>query len=247
MVPHSHLNRFVARLHELVPLSADDQSALLALQGDIIQVRANCDVVPPGSEVDCAYLLVHGLVARFAQLKNGDRQLTALHIPGDMADLHSVPVRRSITAIEALTTSTLLRIPLVAFRTLLRERPAVAEALWAYAAVESAIVERWTASVARQAARPRMAHLLCEIGSRMQHAGLGDRCDFTLEMTQAQLADALGLTPVHVNRTLQGLRKESVLSTLFRRFQIHDWERLAAIGEFNPEYLLLPNPELRAA
>ena len=247
MVPHSHLNRFVARLHELVPVSAGDQSALLALPGDIIQVRANCDVVPPGSEVDSAFLLVHGLIARFAQLKNGDRQLTALHIPGDMADLHTVPVPRAITAIQALTTSTLLRIPLVAFRTLLRERPAVAEALWAYAAVDSAILERWTASVARQAARARMAHLLCEMGSRMEHSGLGDRRDFTLEMTQAQLADALGLTPVHVNRTLQSLRKDGVLSTLFRRFQIHDWERLAAIGEFDPDYLLLPNPELRAA
>jgi CRP-like cAMP-binding protein len=247
MVHPSHLDQFVSRLNQLVPLSVDHQAALLGLPGKIIQVRANGDVVAPGSEVENAYLVIHGLIARFSQLRSGERQLIVLHVPGDMADLHTVPVPRAITAIEAVTTSTLMSIPLPAIRSLVRERPTVAEALWAYAAVDAAILARWTASVGRQPARGRMAHLLCELGLRMECAGLGHRSDFNLEMTQAQLGDALGLTPVHVNRTLQALRKEGILTTIDRRFIIQQWDELAAIGEFEPDYLVLPADELRAA
>jgi CRP-like cAMP-binding protein len=241
------LERFVSRLDELVPLLADDRRALLGLHGPIVQVRARADVVTPGTDVACAYLLLHGLVARFAQLKSGLRQLTVLHIPGDAADLHAIPVSRAITAMEALTTSTLMCIPLVTIRSLAVERPAIAQALWAYAAVDAAILARWSASWARLPARSRMAHLLCELGMRTENAGLNARCDFELDMTQSQLGDALGLTPVHVNRTLQSLRQAQIISTAGRRFLIKDWDALAELGEFDPDYLLLPDSELRAA
>lgn len=247
MVFNSPLERFVSRLDELAPLSAGDRSALLALHGPVIQVRARTDVIVPGAGVGCAYLLLHGLVARFSQLKSGTRQLTVLHIPGDAADLHTIPVPRANTAMQALTTSTLMCIPLVTLKSLALERPAIAQALWAYSAVDAAILARWSASLARQPARARMAHLLCEVGMRMEHAGLGSRRDFELDMTQAQLGDALGLTPVHVNRTLQSLRQAKIVSTEGRRFVVKDWAALAEIAEFEPDYLLLPNAELRAA
>jgi CRP-like cAMP-binding protein len=241
------LERFVSRLNELVRLSAHDRKALLKLHGPVIQVRARADVVTPEAEVAYAYLLLHGLVAGFTHLKGGPRQLTVVRIPGDVADLHTVPVPRATTAIEALTTSTLMCIPLVSLRSLAVERPAVAQALWAYAAVDAAILARWSASLVRRPARARMAHLLCELAMRMENAGLGTRCDFELDMSQSQLGDALGLTPVHINRTLQGFRRERIISTFGRRFVVNDWDALAEVGEFDPDYLLLPNSKLVVA
>lgn len=247
MVMNPPLERFVSRLSELTSLSPEDRKALLALSGPTIQVQARTDVVAPGADVSCAYLVLHGLVARSAQLKDGQRQITVILLPGDVADPHTVPVPRATTALEALTTSTLMCIPLVTLRSIALDRPIIAQALWAYSAVDAAIVARWSASLARQTAQGRMAHLLCELSLRMEEAGLGSRCDFQLEMTQSQFGDALGLTPVHVNRTLQSLRKTGAISTAGRRFLIHDWKRLAEMGEFDPAYLLMPGAEAVAA
>lgn len=247
MVAVPQLERFVGRLNELTPLSTEDRQALLQLHGPVIQVRARADVVTPGSEVGCAYLLLHGLVARFTQLKSGLRQLVVLHIPGDTADLHTVPVPRPSTALEALTTSTLMCLPLINLRSLALQRPAIAQALWAYAAVDAAILARWSASLARQSARGRMAHLLCELKVRLERAGLAHHSEFELNMTQGQLGDALGLTPVHVNRTLQSLRKGDLIATNGSWVTIKDWDALVDLGEFEADYLQLPSKDRAAA
>jgi CRP-like cAMP-binding protein len=92
-----------------------------------------------------------------------------------------------------------------------------------------------------------MAHLLCEIGMRMEAAGRGNRLNFTLNMTQPQLGDALGFTPVHVNRTLKALRTNQLVTSSGRGFAVHDWPRLAALGEFDSRYLAIEEATLRAA
>ncbi|HEX6660503.1 MAG TPA: Crp/Fnr family transcriptional regulator [Sphingomicrobium sp.] len=243
----SPLESFVARLERLSPVLPEDRLALLRLGGEIIQAPAGVDIVVPGEDVEYIHLLIEGLLARFAQFSDGKRQITAIHIPGDMADLHSVATPSVGSPIQALATSTLIRFPIHELRSLVRARPSVAEAFWAYSAVDTAVLTRWAANLGRRAAAHRMAHLLCEIGMRMEAAGRGDRLRFTLNMTQPQLGDALGLTSVHVNRTLKALRTLQLVTISGRDFTVLDWPRLAALGEFDCSYLLIEEPTLRAA
>ena len=115
----------------------------------------------------------------------------------------------------------------------------LALAFWRDTVVDGSILAKWVSNLGRKAAPPRVAHLFCEIGIRMEHAGLGTRTEFDFPMTQAQLADVVGLTSVHLNRTLKGLAAKGV--TFARKtVRIADWDLLAAMAEFDPAYLLLP-------
>lgn len=243
----SSLEQFAERLHRLSPLSGEDRDCLMGMGGDIIQARANIDIVLPGTVTDYCHLIVEGVIGRFAQFSDGKRQITAIHIVGDMADLRAVATPALSPAMQALTTSTLLRFTTHELRAIARSRPALAQAFWAYSAVDAAVVERWAANLGRRTASQRMAHFLCEFGLRMENAGRGDRLNFTLDLTQTQLGEALGLTPVHVNRTLKAFRTQHLVTTTKRDFLVHDWERLAALGDFDRTYLTIDEMVREAA
>ena len=142
--------------------------------------------------------------------------------------------------------TSIVRISGQELRAAARASPAITQAFWVYAAVDAAILARWAANLRRDA-KARMAHLLCEVGMRMEHSGQGDRSEFLFELTQSQIGDALGLTPVHVNRTFKALRTIGVLETEGRIVRIPDWPRLAAIADFDPDYLQLEPPAEAAA
>ncbi len=236
---NSPLESFATRLQALTPISGDDRAALLSLNGAIIQVAAGIDLVAPGAQGQYAHLVIEGLIGRFAQFSDGKRQITALYVPGDMAGLHALATPSVAPALQALTTTTLIRFPLHEMRAMVRTRPVLAEAFWAYCAVDTTVLARWAANLGRRGATQRMAHLLCEVGLRMEAAGRGERHDFEPGLTQPQLGDALGLTTVHVNRTLKALRTRQLVTVTGRRFVVHDWPELARLGDFDSEYLLL--------
>lgn len=118
-------------------------------------------------------------------------------------------------------------------------RPAIGRAMWYETLVDASISREWTLNVGRRDARARMAHLLCEFALRLEAADLGDHCNFELPLTQEQLADALGLTPVHVNRTIMALGEQGLISRTHRSVQVEDWARLMKAGDFDPAYLHL--------
>jgi CRP-like cAMP-binding protein len=130
-------------------------------------------------------------------------------------------------------------IPRDAVKALAFARPAVGMAMWYDTLVEGSVQREWTANIGRRDARTRMAHLLCEFGVRLEQAGLGTLCEYELPMTQEQLADATGLTSVHVNRTLRSLDREGWTERRMRSVRIKDWDELAAAGDFDPAYLHL--------
>jgi CRP-like cAMP-binding protein len=115
--------------------------------------------------------------------------------------------------------------------------PAIARAFWRDTTADGGIFSKWAANLGRKPALGRMAHLICEMGVRMEQAGIGTRTDYPIDVTQDQLADALGLTPVHVNRTLQTLRAERLIRTARKRIEVLDWDGLVARADFNPGYL----------
>ncbi len=191
-----------------------------------------------------ACLMVDGLSARFDQLANGQRQFTALHLPGDMCDLHSVPAPVAGWGIQALTRTCYLKVPHDAVRQLIADRPALALAFWRDTIVDASILSKWISALGRRSAEARLAHLLCEVAIRLEQSGHGSRTCFRLRATQIHFADFLGISTVHVSRSLQSLRARGLIETRDYEYKIPDFGALAAFAEFDPTYLLLDEPSV---
>ena len=239
--PPTALEKYLVRLRLRSSFSAQEEDAILALKGSEVKTDAHRDIVRPGQTIEFACLVVDGLAGRFDQLANGHRQITALHVPGDMCDLHSVPVPHTGWGIQALAKTTTLRVPHASIKELTIQFPAIAFAFWRDTIVDASILSKWISALGRRGAKSRLAHLICEMGIRMEQAGLGTRTHFRLPATQVQLADVLGLTAVHLNRTLQALRSDGALLTEGFEVKVMDLNRLSGIAEFDPQYLLLDN------
>jgi CRP-like cAMP-binding protein len=233
------LGLYLRRLERRSQLAQDERQAILSLPGTRVTHRAHRDIVRPGQLLDYSTLVVSGLAARFDRLGDGSRQTTAIHIPGDLADLHSVPVPQAGWGIEALNDTEVLQIPHEALRALVAQFPSIAMAFWRDTVVDSSILAKWISALGRRSARQRLAHFYCEMGIRFALAGLDGPDAFRLPMTQAQLAEVLGVTAVHLNRSLQSLRADGLIAVEGPRVRLLDQAGLAAAAEFDPQYLLL--------
>lgn len=238
-MPHSSqqhaIRLFIRRLEGHSGLSDQDRQTLEGLPGSLVNMPAQCDFVHLGQPVDHVSLIVDGLVARFSQTEDGKRQILALGVPGDIADLSTAFLPAKISGLQALTRTTIFRIAHSRLREIAAGSRSLLEAFYRDCLADAAIGNQWLLNIGRRDSRSRIAHLLCETSMRYRRA----RQDhgFALPLTQLHLADALGLTPVHINRTLQTLRNAQLLR-LGRGFvEILDWDMLAEIAEFNPSYL----------
>jgi CRP-like cAMP-binding protein len=234
------LQPFVDKLVARSGLGPAEQQALLTLPAQSVQVPANHDFVRLGERVDHACFVLAGLVGRFGQSKAGNRQITAVHLPTDMVDLHSVVVPDASSALQALSVTTILRIPHRVLRALAHAYPAIAEAFWRECVVDAAVLSEWVLNIGRRDAKARVGHLLCEIACRVEGAGEKVGSVVPFPATQTHIADMAGLTPVHVNRTLRELRDAKIVEIRTRTIHILDWPRLIAVGDFDPAYLHLP-------
>jgi CRP-like cAMP-binding protein len=231
------LAAFLQRLTRRSALTADERRAVLGLPGTAIEVRPNRDFVPLGKRVDHSCLVVSGVVGRFKQDRDGHRQITMLHIPGDMCDLHSVVEPVATSALQALSNATILQVPHEPIREAAARYPALSLALWRDCMVDSAIMAEWVMNVGRRDARERVAHLFCEMAIRLGTHDHDNALSFDLPITQAHVADATALTTVHVNRTLQALRSDGLLEWKFGRVEVFKWAELRHLAQFDPTYL----------
>lgn len=241
----SALLAFLRRLQRRSVLAADEWLAILGLEGECVREPPRRDLVTPGQTVRHSALVGSGLVGRFDQMRDGRRQITAIHLPGDMCDLHSVVAPTTGWGLVALTACTVVHIPHEALRRLATEHPNVGLAFWRDTTLDASILAKWVANIGRKDAGPRLAHFLCEMGLRLERAELGRRERFQLQLTQEQMGDMLGLTPVHVNRTTQLLKAHGLIATTRTSpaarpqvTEVPDWDRLVDFAEFSPAYLL---------
>ena len=244
----SNIQPFLERLTSRSVLTDDERQAVLNLPAHVEQVEKNRDFVPLGSRVDHACLIVAGIVGRFDQNGEGVRQITAMHIPGDMCDLHSVVQPVPTSALQALSVATILRVPHGAIRAAAGRYPALAEAFWRDCMVDAAILSEWVVNIGRRDAPTRVAHLICEMATRLRATGSANDFVFDLPVTQTQLAEATALTSVHVNRTLQSLRADGLVHWHQRVIRVPRWDALVEAAEFDPAYLQiepLPHRRLR--
>jgi CRP-like cAMP-binding protein len=229
-------------LHKLklwMELTAEDQKAVLALPHVVRKFAAQQYIVRDGEKPRHSCLLLAGFAFRHKVTGDGGRQIVSIHMKGDLVDLQNSLLRRSDHNVQALTEIELALIPIEAVQSLAFDRPLVGKAMWYETLVDASIFREWTLNVGRRSATARTAHLLCEFAVRLEVAGLGEQCDYELPMTQEQLADALGLTSVHVNRTLKALEAEGLIERRHRSVKIADWKKLAQVGDFDSSYLHL--------
>jgi CRP-like cAMP-binding protein len=237
--PKLDFQRFVDRLTSRSILSAEERDTILNLPSHTRQVGSNRDVVGLGETIDHTCFVVAGIVGRFDQLASGKRQITALHIPGDMTDLHSVVQPTCTSALQALSVATIHCVPHSAIRSAAARYPAIAEALWRDCAVDARILAQWVVNVGRRSAIMRLAHLFCEMAVRLGVAPAQGEIVYPFAVTQVQLGDATALTPIHVNRSLKTLRQDGLAEVGAGTVRIRDWDGLAALAEFDPFYLQL--------
>lgn len=242
--PHDALAAFLAKTSSRTPLGANERLAILDLPTSPRQVARNRDIVRHGDMVDHATLVVSGLVGSFGQNREGNRQITGLLIEGDMANLNAVVAPRAGVPLQALADTEILKIPHHSLRDIVARFPAIAKAFWAECAVDAAILTEWVINLGRRDAKTRLAHLLCEMACRTLGCGGGaPSFSFAFPVTQAHLADMLGLTAVHLNRTLKAIKQDRIATMSGRTVEVLDWSRLMELGEFDLAYLQLANPD----
>jgi CRP-like cAMP-binding protein len=212
------------------------------LEGAVVRPRVvnkGEDIVREGDRPTESTLMLEGFAARYNLLRNGKRQITALHVPGDFADLHSFLVKKIDHAVLAITPCTVGFIPHETLHGISENHPHLTRLLGVNIAVDAAIHRQWIVSMGRRSALEHTAHLLCELFLRLRAVGLTEDDSFKLPLTQAELGDTLGLSTVHVNRVVQQLRKEGVITWRGETLVINEWERLQEIAEFDPTFLSL--------
>jgi CRP-like cAMP-binding protein len=235
---HQHpLALLVKRLAALSPLDQADRQSIMDLPHTLGTVRAREYIVREGSEATHSCLLRSGFVMRHKTVANGARQIVSVHMTGDMINLQNSLLKRADHSVQAVTDAELTLIPGTAIIELAMARPAVAMAMWLDTLIDGAIFREWIANVGRRDARARTAHVLCEFAIRQEKSGLANRSKYDLPLTQEQLADAVGLTPVHVNRTLKALEASGLIERDRRTVTIADWSALSRVGDFDESYL----------
>jgi CRP-like cAMP-binding protein len=221
------------------PLNEQDKQALLDLPYQTRWIEAGRYIVREGDHPPGVALILSGLAYRHKITFDGTRQILSVHIPGDFVDLEGAILRVADHNVQALTRCEIAVVPREAIIALVDEHPRVGRAIWVDTLIDGSIFREWIVNVGRRNARSAMCHLLCEFARRLEAAGLAEEYAYELPMSQEQLADALGITPVHVNRTLRDLDREGLIEREKRHIRIPDWEKLRQIGGFNELYLHL--------
>lgn len=215
-----------------------DEEAILNLPHRIKKLERHDYIVSEREKATHSCVMLSGFAIRHKIVAGGARQIVAIHMKGEAVDLQNSILRVADHSVQALTDSKVAFIPGEAIQKLALERPKVGMAMWHDTLVDASIFREWIANVGRRDAHTRIAHLLCEFSLRLKVAGLGEETDYELPMTQEQLADSTGLTPVHVNRTMKALEAENLIARKSSRaIKIGDWRKLADAGDFDSTYL----------
>jgi len=233
------LNLMLRKLESRAPLDAGDRDALLALPFRTQTVEPAAYIAREGERPERSCLIVTGFAYRHKVTVEGARQIVSVHIPGDIVDLEGALLSVADHNVQALTRCELACIPREAIRELILSHPRVGMAMWLDTLIDGSIFREWVVNIGRRDARSRIAHLLCEFARRLEAAGLAAQYRYELPMTQEQLADATGLTPVHVNRILMTLSRDGLIERKRRIVGIPDWEALRRVAGFSETYLHL--------
>src|SRR3712207_954152 len=230
-------HHLISRLERHGPLSDEEKDVLREVTSRVRDYGPRQDIVREGDSPADSCLILEGFACRQNTLADGRRQITAVHIPGDFADLHSFLLGKMDDGVSAVTPCKVALVPHSALREITKNYPHLTRLLWFTTLVDGAVHREWMTGLGRLDARERVAHFFCELFLRLESVGRTQDHSYELPITQSELADAFGLSTVHMNRTLQDLRGEELISWQGKTLVIHDWERLQQVAQFDPVYL----------
>lgn len=234
---HPTFEKMIRRLERRSPLDQAGREALLSLPYATRSLPPSGHIVRDGDRPDHVCLLLGGFAHRYKLTGEGGRQIISIHMASEFVDLQNGLLSFADHSVQTLTPVEAAFIPRRAIEELMLGHPAVSRALWIDTLIDASIFREWVVNVGRRDSRARVAHLLCEFSLRMEAAGLATNHHYELPMTQEQLADAVGLTSVHVNRVLKQLGEEGLISRDRRSIVIEDWKRMRQAGDFSERYL----------
>lgn len=220
-------------------LTEDEKAVLEALPKRQKDYRAGAEIIAEGSRPQESCLVLEGFAARAQHLSSGKRQLTAVHIAGDFVDLHGFLLKQMDHGVVALSPCRVAFVPHASLKTVTETNPHLARMFWLSTVVDGAIQRAWITCLGRRSAIQHLAHLICELYLRLEIVGQAENGKFEFPVTQSELGDMLGLSNVHVNRTLQELRATGLIRWRGSTVHIDDFAGLSTFAEFDPLYLNL--------
>lgn len=227
------------KLQNYARLSQEDRAALEGLRSSMMETQPRRDIVREGDQPKVVRLIVSGWACRYKALPDGRRQIVAFFMPGDFCDLNVYILKEMDHSIGAITQVRYAVITPEEMDRVTHDRPRIAQALWWHELVNASVQREWLLNIGQRTAYERIGHLLIELFLRLRsvHLTQGTSCSFPI--TQIDIADATGLTPVHVNRILGDLRREGLIELSRKRLTIPDMGKLKLAALFNPNYLHL--------
>lgn len=233
------IERQLMKLRARDEISSDEEQAIRSAVSEYRDYRADLTIIRRGDLLAHSTLLLDGLLCRYRDMLDGQRQITELHVAGDFADLHSFTLKRLDHSIKTMTPCKVAIVPHDNLRAISEQFPHLTRVFWFSTNLDGAIHREWEVSLGRRRSKVRTAHLFCELQVRLSIVGLADEGGYDLDITQEELGECLGLTPVHVNRTLKELRELGMVEFRNKRVTISDVRGLRALAEFDPQYLYL--------
>jgi CRP-like cAMP-binding protein len=225
------------RSHDVV--SQEEEDRLRSILRRERRFSVGEDLVSQGTRPNYSTLLIEGFAARYKTMEDGGRQITALNLSGDFVDLHAFPLKVMDHGIVAMSPCHAAFVDHADLVRITEEAPHLTRLLWLDTLVDGAIHREWIVAMGRRTKKAHLAHLICELFMRLQVVRHTEGDSFHFPLSQAEMADVLGLSIVHFNKTLQALRKEGLFTWDNRTIVILDWKRLREVAEFDPTYLNL--------
>ena len=228
----------IRKLTALHSLSEEEQRAMVAAVGHPHPVRRGDDIVPDGSEPEQSTVIIDGIACRYKLLSDGRRQILSFQYPGDVTDLYSYVLKKLDHAMGAVTDCMVAHIPHRRIADLCNSYPNLAYALWRDTLVDTSKLHSAIVNVGRRTSKERLAHFICEQVYRLGAVGLAtiDR-PISLPITQTDLADTIGLSLVHVNKTMKKLKDEGLIEWNAKQLKILNWKELKDVAGFDPTFL----------
>jgi len=234
------LLKFINKLSAFGDMTSEAQSALQQLPLTVETARKGRELATQGKARSSICFLIDGWASQYKIVRGGGRQIVGYLLPGDLCDLPAVLGGRLDHNVRLNTDSEVGRVSASLFQELVARHPSIKNALFRATISDVAILREWATNVGRRDAKTRLAHHLCELRHRLKRIGLVQADgSFELPLTQEDLGDALGLTPVHVNRTIRLLKEEGVIAVEGRCFTLLKPQVLSALTGFNGSYLRL--------
>jgi CRP-like cAMP-binding protein len=227
----------VDKLAAYLTLSPDEAEFLADLHEPRRKLARHRDIIVAGRRYDQLFILCSGVVSRYKVLSDGKRQILNLGLPGDLIGLPSSLFDVAVNSVSTLTEVAVAPVSFPKLFSLFSRFPRVATALFWAAASEAAMFGEHLVNLGRRSANERLAHLLLELMVRLRAAGLGDDRSYIMPLTQELLADVLGLSGPHINRTIRWLRDEGLATIEGQRVVVHDVAALSALAGFEERYL----------